>query len=122
MPEDMEFNDVRRGSDLEFGQSNLRAVRHRPGEPLNFGAICCVSNVCGCIGFAEHAAGGLANLPNLVIADYVSLPYGYWLSSPYDALGIDRGVRNWIEGNNSAVAAATIYERLPKPKRICRRY
>jgi len=114
MPADMEFSDVRRGSDLEFGQSIYEPFGIAQVEPLNFGAICCVSSVCGCIGFAEHAAGGLANLPNLVVADYVSLPYGYWLSNPYDALAIDRGVRDWIEGNNSAVAAATIYERLPK--------
>ncbi len=52
--------------------------------------------------------------PNLVVADYVTLPDGYWLDSPYDALGIDRGVRDWIERTNSAGAAQTVFERLPK--------
>ena len=84
-------------------------------EPLNFGALCCVSNVCGCVGFAERRPAGWQNLPNMVVADYVSLPDGYWLGSPYDALAIDRGVRDWIEGQNSAAAAAShLSNALPK--------
>ncbi|NJN82602.1 MAG: hypothetical protein HC802_10250, partial [Caldilineaceae bacterium] len=114
MPAEMEFMDVRLGSDLEFGQSIYEPFGIAQVEPLSFGALCCVSSVCGCVGFATRAADGLENLPNLVVADYVDLPHGYWLGSPYDALRIDAGVRNWIEGNNSAVAAQTIFERLPK--------
>jgi hypothetical protein len=48
-----------------------------------------------------------------VLADYVSLPYGHWLGSPYDALRIDQGMRDWIESTNSAAVARTIFERLP---------
>ncbi|MCC6166405.1 MAG: hypothetical protein IT329_04180 [Caldilineaceae bacterium] len=117
MPEEMEFLDIRRGSDLEFGQSIYEPFGIAQLEPLAAGALCCVSSVCGCVGFAERAAGGLAQLPNLVIADYVSLPQGYWLGSPYDALSIDRSVRDWIEANNSAAAARTIFERLPRTRR-----
>jgi hypothetical protein len=65
------------------------------------------------VGFAQRAADGLENLPNLVVADYVSLPTGYWLGSPYDALAIDGNVRGWIEANHSQLAAQTILERLP---------
>lgn len=113
MPADMEFMDIRKGSDLEFGQSIYEPFGIAQVEPLSFGALCCVSNVCGCVGFAERAAAGLDNLPNLVVADYVTLPYSQWLATPYDALRIDQGMRDWIEGNNSASTAATIFERLP---------
>lgn len=114
MPVEMDFIDIRRGSDLEFGQSIYEPFGIAQVEPLNFGALCCVSNVCGCVGFANRAADGLENLPNMVVADYVTLPQGYWLSSPYDALRIDQGVRDWMEGNNSAAAAQTIFDRLPR--------
>lgn len=113
MPAEMEFLDLRQGSDLEFGQSIYEPFGIAQVEPLNYGALCCVSNVCGCVGFAERAAGGLENLPNMVVADYVSLPPDYWLGSPYDALGIDRGVRDWLENQNSIAAARAIAERLP---------
>jgi hypothetical protein len=113
MPAEMEFMDIRRGSDLEFGQSIYEPFGIAQVEPLNFGALCCVSNVCGCVGFATRAAEGLANLPNMVVADYVSLPPDYWLGSPYDALWIDRSVRDWLESQNSAAAARAIAERLP---------
>jgi len=116
MPAEMTFHDLRQGSDLEFGQSIYEPFGIAQVEPLNYGALCCVSNVCGCVGFAERAASGLANLPNLIVADYISLPYGYWLGSPYDALRIDQGVRDWIETNNSAAAAQQIAERLPQTR------
>ncbi len=114
MPADMEFMDIRKGSDLEFGQSIYEPFGIAQVEPLSFGALCCVSNICGCVGFAERAADGLENLPNLVVADYVTVPHGEWLDTAHDALRIDRGLRDWIEENNSAAAAETIFERLPK--------
>ncbi|MCC6458360.1 MAG: hypothetical protein IT328_25635 [Caldilineaceae bacterium] len=113
MPAEMEFLDIRRGSDLEFGQSIYEPFGIAQVEPLNYGALCCVSNVCGCVGFAERAAGGLENLPNMIVADYVSLPPDYWLGSPYDALWIDQSVRDWLESQNSVAAARAIAERLP---------
>jgi len=118
MPSDMEFPDIRKGSDLEFGQSIYEPFGIAQVEPLTYGALSCVSNVCGCNGFIARAAANLDPaqdpVPNLIVADYVTLPEGYWLDSPYDALNIDRGVRDWIEETNSAIAAQTIFERLPK--------
>ena len=114
MPAEMEFMDIRKGSDLEFGQSIYEPFGIAQVEPLSFGALCCVSNVCGCVGFVDRAAGGLRNAPNVVVADYTTLPSGYWLGSPYDALSIDRGVRDWIESTNSAAVAQTVFDRLPR--------
>ena len=113
MPADMGFMDIRKGSDVEFGQSIYEPFGIAQVETLSFGALCCVSNVCGCVGFVNSAAGDVATVPNMVVADYVRLPEGYWLNSPYDALAIDEGVRNWIEGSNSWAAARAIFERLP---------
>lgn len=114
MPAEMTFADLRQGSDLEFGQSIYEPFGIAQVEPLSFGALCCVSNVCGCVGFVDRAAEGIENLPNLVVANYTNLPYGHWLDTPYDALRIDQGMRDWIERNNSAAAAQTIFARLPQ--------
>ena len=59
MPADMTFSDIRRGSDLEFGQSIYEPFGISQMEPIQFGALSCVSSVCGLIGFAQQAADGL---------------------------------------------------------------
>ncbi len=118
MPSEMSFADIRRGTDVEFGQSIYEPFGIAQLEALTYGALCCLSSMCGCINFVGRAAGGelsqLPRLANLVVADYVTLPQGYWLSSPYDALGIDQGIRDWIEGNNSERAAHMLLARLPQ--------
>jgi hypothetical protein len=114
MPAEMEFIDIRKGSDLEFGQSIYEPFGIAQIEPLSFGAICCVSNVCGCVGFVGRAAGGITQAPNIVVSDYVTLPPNYPIPNPYHALVIDQGVRDWIEGINSVATAQTIFDRLPK--------
>lgn len=113
MPADMEFLDIRRGTDLEFGQSIYEPFGIAQVEPLTFGAISCVSSICGCNGFVDRTTSA-DTFRNWVVADYVTPPKGYRLDSPYDALGINRGVRDWIEGINSSQAAVTLFERLPK--------
>ena len=135
MPADMEFMDIRKGSDLEFGQSIYEPFGIAQVEPLGFGTISCVSNVCGCVGFVrrayaqlkestfvqkssdsalDSAASGAEFPPNFVIADYTRLPEDYQLHSPHDALWIDRGLRDQIEAQNSVAVARTIFERLPR--------
>ncbi len=123
MPPEMTFLDLRRGSDVEFGQSIYEPFGIAQVEPLNFGAISCVSNVCGCVGFMEEAIqalrqdpawhGRFQNPPNRVVADYVTVPATYPLHSPWDALAIDQGVRDWIEHRNSGQAAQQLFQRLP---------
>ncbi len=112
MPADMDFVDLRRGSDLEFGQSVYEPFGIAQVEPLGAGALTVVSNVCGCIGFIERAASGV-ELPNLVTADYVTVPGYYNIWSAYDALRIDQGMRDHIEGSNSYGVALRIFKRLP---------
>jgi hypothetical protein len=71
MPEVMTFADLRKGSDVEFGQSVYEPFGISQFEPLTFGAICVPTNICGCVAFATHQSGG--TLPdNIVVADYIS--------------------------------------------------
>lgn len=112
MPADMEFIDLRRGSDLEFGQSVYEPFGIAQVEPLGAGAVTVMSNVCGCVGFMERAAAG-SELPNLVVADYVGVPPSYNIWSAHDALRIDQGMRDYIERTNSYGVALRIFKRLP---------
>jgi hypothetical protein len=45
MPADMEFMDIRKGSDVEFGQSIYEPFGIAQVEPIIFGGICVFSNV-----------------------------------------------------------------------------
>ena len=54
----MEFMDIRKGSDVEFGQSIYEPFGIAQLEPLTFGAICVFSNVCGCAGFFRDVSNG----------------------------------------------------------------
>ena len=73
MPADMEFMDIRKGSDAEFGQSIYEPFGIAQVEPISFGGICVFSNVCGCAGFVDKASDGKPT-PNVIVADYTDLP------------------------------------------------
>jgi hypothetical protein len=65
------------------------------------------------VGFLERAAAGRP-LPNLIVADYVSVPPEWNLWSPWDALRIDEPIRNSLEARNSYLVAQQIAARLPQ--------
>ncbi len=113
MPEEMTFEDLRIGTDLEFGESIYEPFGIAQVEPLSSGALCVVSNVCGCNGFI-HRANGDPNFGNVVVGDYTSLPPGWAVWSPWDALWIDRGVRDGIEAHNSYGVAQRVNDLLPR--------
>ena len=72
MPQEMTLADVRCGTDVEFGMSVYEPFGISQLEPLGFGAICLVSNVCGCMGFVRRATGG--EMPaNVLEADFTDL-------------------------------------------------
>src|SRR4051794_9197795 len=84
MPAEMEFMDIRKGSDVEFGQSIYEPFGIAQVEPISFGGICVFTNVCGCAGFVAKAAGGQSSAGtsagdagqtlNAIVADYTDLP------------------------------------------------
>lgn len=112
MPEDMEFMDIRKGSDVEFGQSIYEPFGIAQLEPLTFGGVCVVTNVCGCAGFVMDIAGE-EGTKNVVLADYTRL--NSHSSTNIDELKlIDQSIRNQIEHNISEKVAMQICSRLAK--------
>jgi hypothetical protein len=125
MPEDVEFMDIRKGSDVEFGQSIYEPFGIAQLEPLTFGGICVFSSVCGCSGFLRDTCSdsrlqtpdsSLGSLKNVIIADYTNLTthpdkIG---TEVEDILRIDRSVRDRIEASESEKVAMQICSRLPK--------
>ncbi|MYF99603.1 hypothetical protein F4212_10825 [Candidatus Poribacteria bacterium] len=114
MPTEMEFMDIRRGSDAEFGQSIYEPFGIAQVEPLSFGAICVVSNVCGCCGFIQRATDN-REVPNVVIADYTKL--NSVPKSLNDVVNIGLAERTQIEVENSRDIAAKLLGRLPRKPR-----
>jgi len=112
MPEDMEFMDIRRGSDVEFGQSIYEPFGIAQLEPLTFGGICVLSSVCGCTGFLRDTEK-LDNVRNVIIADYTNLQTHSYTDIE-DLLQIDRSVREQIEASESEKVAREIISRLPR--------
>ncbi len=112
MPEEMEFMDIRIGSDCEFGQSIYEPFGIAQLEPLSFGGLCVVTNVCGCAGFVNDVTKG-EPVKNVIVADYTELN-GY-ASDDIDQLkqiGLD--IRDKIEHRISGMIALEICARLPK--------
>ena len=110
MPADMEFMDIRKGSDAEFGQSIYEPFGIAQVEPISFGGICVFTNVCGCAGFVEKAAGGTT--PNVIVADYTELPDKSL--RPEQLMNIGQPQRDQIEDKVAAAVAAELIERLPR--------
>ncbi len=112
MPEDMEFMDIRKGSDVEFGQSIYEPFGIAQLEPLTFGGICVFSSVCGCLGFLRDITGP-ENVKNVIVADYTNLETHSQLDIE-DLVQINRSVRDIIEASISEKVAMQICSRLPK--------
>ena len=112
MPADMEFMDIRKGSDAEFGQSIYEPFGIAQVEPISFGGICVFTNVCGCAGFAAKAAGGDGTTPNVIVADYTRLPEQ--TIRPEQLLAIGQPQRDAIEDAEAAAVAEALFSRLPR--------
>ena len=111
MPADMEFMDIRKGSDAEFGQSIYEPFGIAQVEPISFGGICVFSECCGCAGFVAHATGGKPT-PNVIVADYTELPQQ--ALRPEQMLAIGQAERDKIEDAVAERVAADLIERLPR--------
>ena len=110
MPADMEFMDIRKGSDVEFGQSIYEPFGIAQVEPISFGGICVFSECCGCAGFVNKAAGGKPN-PNYIVADYTELPTTGM--RPEQLLSIGQPQRDQIENTVAQMVAGELVDRLP---------
>lgn len=111
MPAEMELLDIRRGIDVEFGQSIYEPFGIAHLEPLTYGAICAISKVSGCAGFIQRVSGGTYG-DNIVVADYADLG-----AKPADArilLELDRDQRYLHERQVAGRVAREVLDRLPE--------
>lgn len=106
---DMTFSDIRCGIDAEFGLSVYEPFGISQLEALSFGAMCVVSNICGCMGFVRQSVGdGDAN--ELVVeADYLDVGKKMSLDS---LLAMPMSQRNKIENDESRRLAGILLDRL----------
>jgi hypothetical protein len=124
MSADMSFDDLRRGTDLEFGQSIYEPFGIAQVEPLSTGALCVISDVCGCLGFVSAHSQmkqwhlRLSNLksllPNIIVAHYTDAPAEFNVHHWRDAMRIGQWERDQIERHVSLGVANEIIERLPR--------
>ncbi len=111
MPAGMEFMDIRKGSDAEFGQSIYEPFGIAQVEPISFGGICVFSNVCGCAGFVDKVTGGQPT-PNVIVADYTELSTRDL--RPEQLMSIGQPQRDQIEHAVAERVAIDLLNRLPR--------
>jgi hypothetical protein len=110
MPADMEFMDIRKGSDAEFGQSIYEPFGIAQVEPISFGGICVMTNVCGSAGLVDKITQGRGT-PNVIIADYTKL------NAPVpeaQLMNIGKTEREAVEQTEGARVARELVDRLPR--------
>lgn len=116
MSEHMEFWDIRRGSDLEFGQSIYEPFGIAQLEAISFGSICVMTNVCGCAGFVNKVTEGKPT-PNVIIADYTD--YRAPTDTIQEYLNISRAQREALGERVAYDVAELILKRLPRTHPDC---
>ncbi|MFP4105336.1 MAG: hypothetical protein ACLFVU_04510 [Phycisphaerae bacterium] len=117
MPEDMTFADIRRGTDVEFGLSIYEPYGISQFEPLAYGAVCIVSNVCGCVGFARRAADGKA-YDNVIEGDFLDLPHPMGVE---ELKNLTIAQRDRIEATECERIAGQLMDVLPRNEETMKR-
>ncbi len=118
MPAAMDFGDIRRGSDLEFGLSIYEPFGISQFEGLSFGALCVVTDICGCMGFARDVTDG-ALCDNVIQGSFLEVPETLTIS---ELIAMDQTRRDAIERAEAARLAKIIAERLPRDEAsLCER-
>jgi len=111
MSADMDFIDIRKGTDVEFGQSIYEPFGIAQLEPLSFGGLCVITNICGCAGFVDKATGG-KGVANVLVADYTQLVDR--APSFDNVLSIGARERDAAEEKEADRVAGEILKRLPQ--------
>ncbi|MCE9590203.1 MAG: hypothetical protein K8S99_06730 [Planctomycetes bacterium] len=109
LPEKMDFADLRRATDVEFGMATYEPFGISPLEPLGSGALCVISNVCGCQGFVNHVTHGHGS-HNVIVADFTRLDRPRTIE---ELKKMTREDRNAIEEAVARGVADQIMDRLP---------
>lgn len=109
-PHALSWLDLRIASDLELGMSIYEPFGIAPVEPLAFGGLCLISNVCGCAGFARRAASG-DGPSTVVIGDFTDLPGKAHTIDSLRAISFTE--RDEVEERVARQSAIEIAKRLP---------
>ena len=109
LPADMDLDDLRRATDIEFGMATYEPFGISPLEPLGAGALCVISTVCGCAGFVEYVTDG-KGIDNVIVADFTRLGEDRSIDH---LLNMDQAERDAIDHRVCAELAGEIMQRLP---------
>jgi len=109
LPEGMDFADLRRATDVEFGMATYEPFGISPLEPLGSGALCVISSVCGCAGFVDEVTDR-RGIPNVIVADFTRLERE---GTADELLEIGWPERDEIERRVCVEVADEIVRRLP---------
>ncbi|MFW6060402.1 MAG: hypothetical protein ACODAQ_09480 [Phycisphaeraceae bacterium] len=109
LPADMTIADLRRAADIEFGMATYEPFGISPLEPLGAGALCVISNVCGCRAFVEEVTEGKGS-DNVIVADFTTLDAP---RTTKQLLKMTRAERDAIEAKVAPRIADTLMQRLP---------
>ncbi len=108
-PKDMDIARFRWATDVEFGMATYEPFGISPLEPLGSGAVCVISNVCGCEGFVEYVTDNQP-VDNVLVADYTQLDKKRTINALLD---MNQPQRDAIERIESARIADELVERIP---------
>lgn len=109
LPQDMNIADFRRAADVEFGMATYEPFGISPLEPLGSGAVCVISDVCGCKGFVDQVTPG-RQPDNVLVADFTKLDHPMSID---ELKGMTRLQRDQCEGPVAATVARQLMQRLP---------
>ena len=113
IPEEMHFGLLRQGSDVEFGQSIYEPFGIAQVEPLSFGSVSVVSDVCGCVGFVERSRPTESAYDGFIVAPYTKMA----ADSPDPVVPIGPERVEWNEWTQSRAVAETLSQALLGGKR-----
>jgi hypothetical protein len=109
LPKEMDIADLRRAADVEFGMATYEPFGISPLEPLCAGAVCVITNVCGCRGFVDYVTDG-EPVDNVLVADFTKLDQPRGIEQLKQ---MDQAERDAIEQRESARVAEELLRRLP---------
>jgi hypothetical protein len=118
LPKDMTMAGLRRAVDIEFGMATYEPFGISPLEPLGCGALCVISNVCGCEGFVNQATEG-RGCDNVIVGDFTTME-----NPPHDVAklrAIGQAERDRVEEKEAKRLAEVILDRLPKDEQQTQR-
>lgn len=109
LPEKMDIAGLRQATDIEFGMATYEPFGISPLEPLHSGAVCVISNVCGCKGFVDYVAGGQPT-PNVLVANCTHLAGDWTMQRLLNMTWVERNV---VENREAARIAEELMQRIP---------